>query len=248
MTNTRFSIVTVCYNAMSVLPETWASLHDQTFKDYEWVVVDGGSTDGSSQWLEQRHPDVFVSERDRGIYDAMNKALDRVSGDWVFFLNAGDRFADEHVLRDVANALTASIKPTDCIYGDVVYFGDRGTRRKRFHWLTRSKLLYGDLCHQAAFVRADWFKRLGPFDSRLRFNADFDWFLRLFRHNPQLQYIHRDIALFHDAGAHVQSREASELERDAVRARYIPRPLWCMGNLALRVELKIRRWLGQEIG
>jgi len=248
MPNKRFSIITVCFNAMNVLPDTWASLRNQTFQDYEWVVIDGASTDGSVQWLEQRTPDIFVSERDQGIYDAMNKALNRASGEWVFFLNAGDRFADSLVLQEVANVLAASNKRIDCIYGDVVYFGEAGTRRKRFNWLTKNKLLFGDLCHQAAFVRSHWFEKLGTFDSNLRFNADFDWFIRLFRQNPQLRYIHRDIALFHDAGAHVQAREVSELERNTVRARYINRTFWHIGNFALRLELKVRRWLGQEIG
>lgn len=248
MSTPRFSIITVCFNALAVLPDTLASLRSQTFTDYEWVVVDGASTDGSTGWLAQQSPDVLVSERDKGIYDAMNKAVAQAKGEWLFFLNAGDRFADAGVLQSVIAALEAAPKPMDCVYGDVVYYGAQGNRRKRFHWLTPRRLVFGDLCHQAAFVRRNLFQQIGNFDIALRFNADFDWFMRLFRSAPQLHYMHRDIALFHDAGAHVLAHDASEAERNTVRARYLPRPLWLAGHWALRVELKIRRWLGQEVG
>lgn len=248
MRGPRFSIITVCFNALDVLPETLASLRQQTLTDYEWVVVDGASTDGSTAWLAQQQPTVLLSERDSGIYDAMNKAIARAKGEWLFFLNAGDRFADEGVLRDVAKSLGNGAKPVDCLYGDVVYYGAQGQRRKRFHWLTRGRLVYGDLCHQAAFVRRDLFEKFGVFDISLRYNADFDWFIRVFRGQARLRYLPRDMALFHDSGAHVLAREASETERDAVRARYMPRPLWLAGHWALRIELRLRRWLGQEIG
>lgn len=244
----RFSIITVCFNAMAVLPDTLASLRSQSCRDYEWVVVDGASTDGSMDWIAQQSPDVFVSERDKGIYDAMNKAVSRAAGEWVFFLNAGDRFADPGVLADISAELDSADQAPGVVYGDVVYFGMKGQRRKRFHWLTRQRLIFGDLCHQAAFVRRNLFNRFGQFDLNLRYNADFDWFIRVFRSGTRLRYLQRDIALFHDAGAHVIAHEASETERDRVRARYMPRPLWFAGHLALRSELKLRKWLGQEIG
>lgn len=244
----RFSIITVCFNAMAVLPDTLASLRNQSFRDYEWVVIDGASTDGSTDWIVQQSPDLFISERDKGIYDAMNKAVAHATGEWVFFLNAGDRFADAGVLADIAAAIDASDQPPAVVYGDVVYFGANGQRRKRFHWLTRQRLIFGDLCHQAAFVRRDLFESFGLFDLALRFNADFDWFIRVFRSGARLRYLHRDIALFHDAGAHVIAHKASGIERDQVRARYKSRSLWLFGHWALRAELKLRRWLGQEVG
>ena len=122
-----------------------------------------------------------------------------------------------------------------------------GSRRKRFHWVTRRRLLFGDLCHQAGFVRRSLFQRIGPFDTSLRWNADFDWFARAFRAGARLHYMQRDIACFDDSGAHVQAGARSEAERNLVRARYLPLPVWQLGNFALRVELKLRRLAGQEI-
>ena len=241
------SVLTVCRNAAPLLPGTLASLRaQQPASDAEWVVVDGASTDGSVAWLAGQQPDRWRSEPDAGIYDAMNKAVALAGGDWVFFLNAGDAFADAQVLADVAQAIAAQPQ-ADIVFGDVLYVGAGGVRRKRFHWVTPRRLLFGDLCHQAVFVRRSLFQRIGPFDASLRWNADFDWFIRAVRAGARLHYLHRDIARFDDAGAHVQAGARSEAERDTVRARYLPVPIWRLGNWALRAEFKLRRLAGQTV-
>lgn len=243
----RISVITVCFNAQAVLPATLASLRAQTAAGQaEWVVVDGASTDGTAEWLRGQRPDVFVSERDRGIYDAMNKAIALARGEWLYFLNAGDAFADERVLADLLAEADRDPR-AELMYGDVLYFGDAGERLRRFHWLTRRRLLFGDLCHQAALARRGLFERFGRYDLSLRWNADFDWFLRVFLGGARLRYVPRTIARFHDAGAHVQAAQRSEAERDGVRARHLPRWVWLMGNLALRVEHRLRRLAGQAI-
>ena len=241
------SVLTVCRNAAALLPGTLASLRaQQSAEGAEWVVVDGASTDGSVDWLRTQQPDRWRSEPDAGIYDAMNKAVALAGGDWLFFLNAGDAFADPQVLADVARAIAAQPQ-ADIVFGDVLYVGAAGVRRKRFHWVTRRRLLFGDLCHQAVFVRRSLFQRIGPFDASLRWNADFDWFIRAVRAGARLHYLPRDIARFDDAGAHVQAGLRSEAERNTVRARYLTLPLWKLGNLALRVELRLRRMAGQTV-
>jgi len=244
----RISVITVCFNALRELPATLASLRAQTCRDYEWVVVDGASTDGSVPWLAAQAPQVLVSEADQGIYDAMNKAVARASGEWLYFLNAGDRFADAQVLAQVLACIDGApgpAGPPSILYGDVLYYGSRGTRRRSFHWLTRGRLLFGDLCHQATFVRRSLFAQLGPFDSGLRYNADYDWLLRAFRSGAVVRYLKRDLAYFHDAGTHVSNREASEIERAQVRSRYRAAWLWRPGNWYLKAELKVRRLLGE---
>lgn len=243
------SVVTVCFNAGAVLPGTLASLRAQQADGVEWVVVDGGSRDGSVDWLRQQQPDVMLSEPDRGIYDAMNKGIGLARGRWVFFLNAGDAFAAPGTLQALRPLLQETgARAPEIAYGDVLYVGpSRGERRRRFHWVSRRTLLFGDLCHQAVFVRRDLFARLGLFDDSLRYNADFDWLLRAFRAGVRLRYVRQDIARFDDGGAHVQNHEKSQQERLRVRARHLPLPLWWIGHWALRAELKLRRALGQEI-
>lgn len=244
----KFSVITVCFNALSVIQETYESLHSQSSSNYEWIVIDGASSDGTKEWVAERSPDVFFSEPDGGIYDAMNKALRFVRGEYVFFLNAGDRFFDSQVLSDIEAELDSRLEAVDVLYGDVVYFGPDRSRRKRFNWLTRSRLVYGDLCHQATFVRFDLFKKFGFFDLSYRYNADFDWLLRVFKGASILRYINRDIVLFHDEGAHVQAGQRCRAERDIVRAKYCNRIVWIIGHLLLRIELKIRRLIGEEVG
>lgn len=240
------SVVTVCFNAKTLLPGTLESLRAQRVDGVEWVVVDGASRDGSVAWLRAQCPDVLLSEPDEGIYDAMNKAITLARGKWLYFLNAGDTFADSAVLADVHRALRARPE-AELAWGDVVYFGAAGERLRRFHWLTRQRLLFGDLCHQAAFARRSLFERHGRYDTRLRWNADFDWFLRVFAAGTRLHYLPLVVARFHDAGSHVQAAQRCAAERDTVRAQRLPLWLWRWGNLALRVEHRVRRWLGQII-
>lgn len=244
----KFSVITVCFNALSVIQETYESLRLQSSSNYEWIVIDGASSDGTKEWVAERRPDVFFSEPDGGIYDAMNKALRFVRGEYVFFLNAGDRFSDSQVLSDIEAELDSRLETVDVLYGDVVYFGSNGSRRKRFNWLTRSRLVYGDLCHQATFVRFDLFKKFGCFDLAYRYNADFDWLLRVFKGGSILCYINRDIVLFHDAGAHVMAGGKCRNERNIVRFRYCGRLRWFVGHWVLRIELKVRRLCGQDVG
>jgi len=241
-----FSVLTVTRNAESLIAATAESIRCQGAQLCQWIVKDGASNDATVEIARRYSPDIMLSDTDCGIYDAMNQAAALATGDWLFFLNAGDAFVDPAVLADIAQAAAADPQ-ADIVFGDVLYVGTAGTRRKRFHWLTRKRLLFGDLCHQAVFVRRDLFSRVGPFDATLRWNADFDWFVRAFRAGARLRYISRDIARFDDSGAHVQAGVRCEVERDAVRARYLPLPLWRLGNLALRVEFRLRRLAGQTV-
>lgn len=99
----RFSVITICFNNLSGLRDTWASVQEQSFTDFEWVVVDGASTDGTVQWLQsQDDPRIrWQSAADEGIYDAMNKGITRSTGDIAVFMNAADRFSTSQVLAIV---------------------------------------------------------------------------------------------------------------------------------------------------
>ena len=116
--NPKFSIVTVTWNDLSGLRETAESVRAQTFRDFEWLIVDGGSTDGTVEAATTGEfaKANFTSEPDKGLYDAMNKGLERITGDYVIFMNGGDTFADPEVLRDVA-ALDG-FGEASLIYGD----------------------------------------------------------------------------------------------------------------------------------
>ena len=123
-----FSVITVVLNDLFGLRATAESLDAQTFRDWEWIVIDGGSTDGSVEYLRESNA-TWISERDRGLYDAMNKGIDRSAGEHLLFMNAGDEFADESVLTRLASAVCDRPPRTPApalIYGDALdYDGDR---------------------------------------------------------------------------------------------------------------------------
>jgi len=116
-----FSVVTVTKDDLNGLKRTWRSLAAQDFHDWEWIVVDGASGDGTPDWLESLEPGPdWSSEPDRGIFDAMNKGLDRARGEYVLFLNGGDELADTQVLSRTVEAIWSSRGRPDLAYGDAL--------------------------------------------------------------------------------------------------------------------------------
>ena len=115
-----FSIITVCLNCKDKLIDTAASLSKQTFKDYEYIIKDGISSDGTQEIINNLNADIAVSNRDNGIHDAMNQALKLSTGQYIHFLNAGDLLHDSEVLEDIAKEIHLSTKKADLYYGDVV--------------------------------------------------------------------------------------------------------------------------------
>ena len=99
----KVSIVTVVFNDQENILKTIKSVTNQSFKDREYLVIDGGSTDNTKEIINQNISsiDKYISEKDKGIYDAMNKAIDMAEGEWIIFMNSGDVFVDDHVLEKV---------------------------------------------------------------------------------------------------------------------------------------------------
>jgi glycosyltransferase involved in cell wall biosynthesis len=178
----KISVVTVCCNAGAVIEGCLRSVAEQTHRDVEHIVIDGLSSDGTVAAV-RRYPHVaaLVSEPDRGIYDAMNKGLDRVTGDYVLFLNADDRFASATAL---ANAVAAIERDA----GADVYYGwlevrpiDGATHVFRPPPPAEAPrlMICGCLPHQSTLARPSVFSRTGRFDLRYRCHADYDWFLKV---------------------------------------------------------------------
>ncbi len=119
METQMFSIITVCYNNLDGLKKTYQSVANQTGRNYEWIIVDGGSVDGTAQFLESlRHDNTqWVSEADNGLYDAMNKGISMASGQYLIFMNSDDEFAERDTLALVHEAIELNDFP-DLIYGD----------------------------------------------------------------------------------------------------------------------------------
>lgn len=238
----KFSIVTVCWNSAAVLPRALASLRAQTCRDYEWVVVDGASTDSTMEIVRgfDAAPVVSVSEPDKGIYDAMNKGVRMASGEYVFFLNSDDALHDPNVLADVARVL--ALQPAaDLLYGNVVYAYPSHKVLRTFAHINGLTLPFEDLCHQAAFARRALFDSVGTFDARFQLNADYDWLIRVFRSGARTRWIDRRVAQFTVGGAHAQDARKLADERRQVRLQYLSPLALLLGDLARRVRHRYHR-------
>lgn len=148
----KFSVVTVNLNNLEGLRKTRDSLFSQSLGDFEWLVIDALSGDGSVELVKAMKDDriFLLSERDRGLYDGMNKGWDRAKGEFVIFMNSGDSFADSEVLRKISDFLKLS--SLDIIYGDAMEVGKNETMIKRAmpHWLNAYSMFTH---HQSIFYR-----------------------------------------------------------------------------------------------
>ena len=187
--NPFFSIVTAIYNAQEVVAATAESLRQQTFTDYEWIIVDGASTDGTLEavrpyFIEGR--DTLVSEPDRGVYDAMNKGLTLARGQVVQFLNAGDRLAGDDVLAKVAAEFSDGI---DAIYGDTILSMEDGlTLRTPAINIADNLHRRMPISHQSLFTRRELHLRY-PFDLSFRVSADYAVIAAMCKAGARMKYL-----------------------------------------------------------
>ncbi len=220
-----FSIITITYNAAATLPATLRSVSQQTFADFEHLIVDGASTDETLAEAARYNRDGrrhILSETDKGLYDAMNKGIRLAKGDYLLFLNAGDSFADSTTLRRFADA--AKDHP-DIIYCDTMLVdSDRKIVGKR-HLDAPEKLTFGSfskgmlVCHQAFCVRRDLVE---PYDLRYRFSADYDWCLRCLKKSRPERCVNLRFPGIHylTDGLTDRNHAASLRERYRIMCRY----------------------------
>lgn len=196
----KFSIITVSYNSRATMQQAMDSVWGQTYTDYEYIVVDGASTDGTAE-LVAASSAAFAyccSEPDLGIYDAMNKALRQARGEYVFFLGADDCLAQRDVLERIAAALQ---DPVDILCGRVwaVDEGYSGLQRPMGSELAKADILAGEMPpHQGMFVRRELLVER-PFDTAYRWAADFAFFLQAIRDGASVRFI-PDFVAFYSIG------------------------------------------------
>lgn len=179
-----FTIITVCYNAEDCIVKTIQSLLMQTYRNYEYIIQDGQSKDGTLEIInsvvENNSQVVLESKKDKGIYDAMNQAIRKAKGDYVFFLNAGDCLSDAKVL-DRVNCFLKNHREVDVCYGNILFVDEKSMYERKYGNIARRKFFFltGDcICHQAMFSRNSLFKQK-QFDINYKVCADKEWELYL---------------------------------------------------------------------
>lgn len=195
VSNPLISVVTVVYNDVDAIEPTILSVLGQTYPQVEYIVMDGGSTDGTVEKVQQYRDKIsyFRSGRDKGIYDAMNKSLMHVHGEWVIFMNAGDCFASDQVVGEIFSA-AARYAAHAVIYGDaVIQYNGYATvfQRAPVSDIWKST----PFIHQAAFIRTSVMVTLG-YDTRFKIGADHDFFYRAFHAGESFHYCGRTVCIF----------------------------------------------------
>lgn len=233
-----FTVVTVCWNDLDGLQATGESLRSQSLTDFEWVVIDGGSSDGTREWLEAEAGVArWVSEPDSGIYDAMNKGIDRAAGRYLLFLNSGDRLADPSVLADVGVAIAGT--GAALVYGDAI---DRAPDGRRYYREARSAAwlwLGMPTQHQSMFFKRDPDLR---YDTSFELSGDYALVAAIVKGGGEVVRLDRPISLYALGGRSTLDRKTGIREDRRVRHHILGIPwllVWAI-ELAQRVHHLIR--------
>jgi len=184
----KISIITVVRNNSSTIKDAIESVLSQTYHDIEYIIIDGSSTDGTLDIVQSyaKYVTKIVSERDEGIYDAMNKGISLASGDIVGILNSDDVYFDENVIKNVINVFKE--KQTDSIYGDLMYVEKNDLSKVIRYWKS-SVFKIGSFAkgwhppHPTFFAKKSLYDKYGLFDVDMKVSADFDLMLRLLEKN-----------------------------------------------------------------
>lgn len=221
----KVSIVTVCFNSAATIRDTIDSVLAQDYPDIEYIIVDGGSTDATIDIVKQYGNRIarFISEPDRGIYDAMNKGIRAATGGIVGMLNSDDFYIDAHAVSQLVRAmLDANV---DSVFADLVYVDPADTSRvRRYYDSSRwhpGRFRFGWMpAHPTFFIKRDWYERCGLFSLNYRIAADFEMLVRLF-HRGGASYVHvaRPIVKMRMGGVSTGGlRQSWRLNREIVTA------------------------------
>lgn len=209
--NAKISVVTVCYNACEIVEKTILSVISQTYNQIEYIVIDGNSKDGTQDIIKRYQDKInyYISEPDRGIYDAMNKGIAAASGEYILFMNAGDTFYNENVLSDWTESIDN--QNADVYYGDVLYnypYGERYMKAmplKDIRWT----MVFS---HQSVMVASNILKKR-LFNLSYKYAADYDCLLRCYMENKSFLYTPIPISIVEmDKGATASNFCASKKE------------------------------------
>ena len=221
-----FSIITVTYNAGKVLEDTIQSVISQTYRNVEYIIVDGNSKDNTLEIIgkHSKHISKMVSEPDKGLYDAMNKGIRMATGDYLCFLNAGDKFHEKETLQQITETLKDKDLP-DVIYGETAIVDEGGNflhmRRlstpERLNWKSFKQGML--VCHQAFLAKRELALKY-PYDMQYRFSADFDWCIRIMKEAKCLHNTRLTLIDYLNEGMTTRNHKASLKERFRIMAKH----------------------------
>ena len=221
----KFSIITITFNAADAIVPTLNSVKEQTYRNYEYLLIDGGSSDGTVEKAKASGIGFahIVSERDNGLYDAMNKGMALATGDYLCFLNAGDAFHAPDTLQTIVDAIAGEKELPHVLYGETAEVDEernfvRMRRLKTPEVLTWRSFRDGMLvCHQAFYARRD----IAPmYNLEYRLSSDVDWCIRVMKASSKLVNVNATVVDYLQNGLSLQHHRASLIERFKVMSRH----------------------------
>ena len=270
----KLSIITINYNDAIGLKKTLDSVASQTYPHIQHIIVDGGSTDGSVEILEAypqplpkrrgeitegkfptqnpAHKVLWVSEKDKGIYNAMNKGIRMATGDYIEILNSGDMLFDAHVTQRMTEHLeqinSQHEEPIGILYGNIIKVNAVGevVGRSGYTEYSLRQFYSSTLNHDCAYIRKDLFEEYGLYDENLKIVSDWKWYLQaigLGRVKPE--YVDIDVTIFDDGGISETNLALRNKERRQVLEELLPPAvLWDYDTHAFEMEQmnRLRRW------
>lgn len=218
----KLSIITINFNNKKGLENTVASVMSQTWRDFEWIIIDGGSIDGSKELIEKlaKNPvsniSYWCSEKDNGIYNAMNKGVLCASGEYLNFMNSGDCFYERNTLERV---FCANVDD-DVIYGQVYQLDAEGNM-KFFHYTTKasvdSYINHKFINHQSAYIKREWCLK-HPYDEMFRISADTEFFMWILVHGAHFTHLFFPVVIYDACGYSWQNIEQCSKEESVAIA------------------------------
>lgn len=221
----KISVITINYNNLNGLEKTLRSVFEQTYQDFEFIVIDGGSQDGSRELIESYSEkfDYWVSEPDKGIYNAMNKGVARATGEYVIHMNSGDTFYEKFTLEKVVPALALG---EDFIYGDAFFF-NRFDGEPDSLWIYPKILSFDFFCigalnHQAVFIKRSLFNKVGGYNESYKLISDWLFTVESFLfHKATYKHLNLTVCNYDQNGYSAHNWDKAVKERDeALRERF----------------------------
>ena len=251
----KVSVITTCFNAVTTIESTIRSVCDQTYEHIEHIIVDGGSTDGTLEAVDRYRDRItkFISEPDKGIYDAMNKGLCLASGEVVGFLNADDVYASSTVISEIVAVLQAG--RADAVYGDLAYASRHDASRLVRYWRAGEYRPRAFFCgwvppHPTFFCRTLLYRELGGFDPVYRVVGDFELMLRFIeKHKIRIQYVPKPFVMARIGGRNNTLCGIIQGNREIIRAFHsngleFPSPL---RSLCMTLYYKMRQFCMRQV-
>lgn len=229
------SIITVVFNGAGHLEQAIRSVADQAYQNIEYIVIDGGSTDGTLNIIRKYEDSIsyWLSEADTGIYDAMNKGLDKATGEWLYFLGADDMLYSPHTIEKFVAGTAGNV---GLVLGSIEY----STGRKFVSGMGIKTLLHNTVHHQGAFYHVRNFKNW-HYDNQLQLIADYELNLRLFFSHVPFVIIDETVALCSDRGVSRTQLDRAFQETNQIRRRFLSAPANLLCSLIYWMEFSAYR-------